>query len=208
MRDRAVPEGGRGLRGDAAEGRDPVRRTGFGARPGRAARAARHLPGGRAGARHLLRRAGDGGAARRRGRGRPSPRVRPRRGAGDGGDALVRGRLAQGRALPRMDEPRRPRHAAAGRLPRGRHLAERADRHDRGRATPVLRHAISPRGRAYAPRRRAHTQLRAQDRRLQGRLDHARLQGRGGREDPRAGRQRPRDLRALRRRRFRPSPRS
>jgi len=36
-RDRAVPEGGRGLQGYAAEGRDPLRRTGLGARPGRAA---------------------------------------------------------------------------------------------------------------------------------------------------------------------------
>ena len=35
------------------------------------------------------------------------------------------------------------------------------------------------------------------------RLDHARLQGGGDREDPRAGRQGPGDLRALRRRRFR-----
>ena len=40
----------------------------------------------------------------------------------------------------------------------------------------------------HAARRRAPAQLRAQDRRLQGRLDHARLQGGGDREDPRPGR--------------------
>ena len=39
------------------------------------------------------------------------------------------------------------------------------------------------------------------------RLDHARLQGRGDREDPRAGRQGPGDLRAVRRRRLARSPR-
>ena len=39
--------------------------------------------------------------------------------------------------------------------------------------------------------------------RLPRRLDHARLQGRGDREDPRAGRQGPGDLRPLRRRRQR-----
>ncbi len=81
------------------------------------------LRGRRAGARHLLRRAGDGAAARRRGRGRAPPRVRPRRGAGDRGYAAVRGRVAEGRALPGLDEPWRPRDPAARGLPRGRHLA-------------------------------------------------------------------------------------
>ena len=66
-----------------AEGRDPLRRAGIGARQGRAARADGDLRGRRAGARHLLRRAGHGAAARRQGRGRPSPRIRPRRGRGD-----------------------------------------------------------------------------------------------------------------------------
>ena len=73
------------FRDAAAQGRDPLGRAGLRARPGCAAGAGRHLPGRRAGARHLLRRAGDGAAARRHGRGRPSPRVRPRRGAGDRG---------------------------------------------------------------------------------------------------------------------------
>ena len=116
---------------------------------------------------------------------------------------LVRGRMAQGRALSGVDEPRRPRHPAARGFPRGRHLGECADRHDRGRAAQVLRHPVPSRGRAHPARRRAHAQLRAQDRGLQGRLDHARLQGGGDRENPRAGRQGPRDLRALRRRRLR-----
>ena len=76
----------------------------------------------RAGARHLLRRAGDGASARRQGRGRPSPRVRPRRGAGHRGHAAVRGRLEEGREISGLDEPRRPRDAAAAGLPRRRHL--------------------------------------------------------------------------------------
>ncbi len=103
------------LQGDAAQGRDPVGRTGLGARPGCAACPAGDLRGRRAGARHLLRRAGDGAAARRQGRGRASPRVRPRRGAGDRGLGAVRRRVAQRRKLSGLDEPRRPRHPAAAR---------------------------------------------------------------------------------------------
>ena len=50
---------------DEAARRDPVGRSGIGHRGGFAARAAGDLRGRRAGARHLLRRAGDGGATRR-----------------------------------------------------------------------------------------------------------------------------------------------
>ena len=88
-------------------------------------------------------------------------------------------------------------------LPCGRHIGECADRHDRRRSAQVLRHPIPPRGRAHPAWRGAPAQLRAQDRRLQGRLDHARLQGGGDREDPRPGRQGQGDLRPVRRRRFR-----
>src|SRR5262249_55592571 len=45
--------------------------SGLGARCGRTACSARDLCGGRAGPRHLLRRAGDGPATRRQGRGGP-----------------------------------------------------------------------------------------------------------------------------------------
>ena len=142
------------------------------------------LRGGRAGARHLLRRAGDGASARRRGRGRPPPRIRPRRGAGDRGHAAVRGRLEEGREISGLDEPWRPGDPAAEGLPRGWLLAERADRHDRRREAQILRHAIPSRGGAHAAGRSAAAQFRAQDRRLPRRLDHARLQGRGDRADP------------------------
>ena len=93
------------------------------------------------------------------------------------------------------------------RLPQGFRVvgtsAERADRHDRRREAEVLRHAVPSRGDAHAAGRAAPAQLRAQDRAVPRRLDHARLQGRGDREDPQAGRQGPGDLRAVRRRRFR-----
>ena len=157
----------------------------------------------RAGPRHLLRRAGDGAPARRQGRGRTPSRVRPRRGAGHRGHAAVRGRVEEGRALSGLDEPRRPRHRAAQGLPRGRHLGECADRHDRRREAQVLRHAIPSRGDAHAAGRGAAAQLRAQDRAVPRRLDDARLQGRGDRAHPQAGRPGPGDLRLVRRRRQR-----
>ena len=92
-------------------------------------------------------------------------------------------------------------------LPRRRHLGERADRHDRRREAEVLRHAVPSRGDAHAAGRAAPAQLRPQDRAVPRRLDHARLQGRGDRENPQAGRQGPGDLRAVRRRRFSAWPR-
>ena len=73
---------------------------------------------------------------------------------------------------------------------------------DRRREAAVLRHAIPSRGDAHAARRGDPAQLRAQDRAVPRRLDHARLQGRGDREDPQAGRQGPGDLRIVRRRRL------
>ena len=62
----------------------PVRRPGLGDRGPVARRQSRRLRRQRAGAGHLLRRADHGAAARRPGRGRPPPRVRPRRGRGQG----------------------------------------------------------------------------------------------------------------------------
>ena len=204
LRDRAVPEGGRGLHGDEAEGRDPLRRAGIGARRGRAARAAGDLRRRRAGARHLLRPA-DHGARSSAARSRAgttassaapmsrSPRTTP----------LFEGVWRKGERYPVwMSHGDRVTKLPAG-LPRGRHLAERAVRHDRGREAQVLRHPVPPRGGAHARRRQAAPQLRAQDRRLHRRLDHARLPRGGDREDPRAGRQGQGDLRPLRRRRFR-----
>ena len=82
-------------------------------------------------------------------------------------------------------------------------LAQCADRRDRRRQAEILRHPIPSRSDAHAAWRGAAAQFRAQDRRLQGRLDHARLQGRGDRENPHAGRQGQGDLRAVGRRRFR-----
>ena len=66
----------------------------------------------------------------------------------------------------------------------------------------ILRHAIPSRGDAHAARRGAAAQFRAQGRGLVRRLDHARLQGRGDRENPPPSRQGPRHLRPVRRRRL------
>ena len=156
----------------------------------------------RAGARHLLRPDDDGGAARRHGGGRAPSRIRPRRRGSEGAEPPVRRRLACRRALSGVDEPRRPHHQDAAGLPGGRRFAERAVRRHPGREAEILRRDVPPRGGAHAARRGAAAQFRAQDFRRQRRLDHARLQGRGDREDPRAGRQGPGDLRAVGRRRF------
>ncbi len=204
MRDRAVPEGRRGVRRHEAAGDHPVRRPRLGARPRRAAAAAGILCRRRAHPRHLLWRAGDGASARRQGRGRPSPRIRPRRGRGRDRQRAARRRVAARREISGVDEPWRPGDRTAQGFPRRRHLAQCADRHDRRRGAAVLCHPVPPRSRAHAPWRGAAAQLRARHRRLRRRLDHARLQGRGDREDPRPGRAAgPGDLRPLRRRRFR-----
>ena len=203
MRDRALQQSRRSLRRDEAARRHPVRRAGIAHRGSLAARAAGDLRGRRAGARHLLRRAGDGGAARRR---------RSRAGI-TASSAAPRSRWC---AMPRCSRASGRRASKypvwmshgdrVTRLPRGlrgdRRLGERAVRRHRRREAQVLRGAVPPRGGAHAARRGAAAQFRAQDRRRDRRLDHARLQGRGDREDPRAGRQGPGDLRAVGRRRF------
>ena len=84
------------------------------------------------------------------GRRRACPRVRPRRAADHRRDAAVRGRVQDRREGSGVDEPWRPRHAAAARLPRRRHLDRRAVRGDRRRFAPALRRAVPPRGGAHA----------------------------------------------------------
>ena len=73
-------------------------------------------------------------AARRQGRGRASPRVRPRRASGRSTNTpLFDGVCEKGERGAGVDEPRRPRHRAAARLPRRRHL----DRMRRSRRSPT-----------------------------------------------------------------------
>ena len=79
LRDPPLPEGRRRLpRRLPPAGRDPLRRPGQRHRAGQPARRARDLHPRRPGPRHLLRPADDDGPARRHGRSRPPPRVRPR----------------------------------------------------------------------------------------------------------------------------------
>ena len=74
-------------------------------------------------ARHLLRPDDHGGPARRRRRGRPSPRIRPRRCRGQGRKPAVRFHLGHGRTASGLDEPWRPHHQDAAGLCRRRRLA-------------------------------------------------------------------------------------
>ncbi len=202
MRDRPLHQGWRSLHCGEAEGRDPLGRPRIGDQRCLAANPAGDLRGRRARLRHLLRPADHGGPARRRGRGRAPCRVWPRRDRNPGRLSPVQGRLACGRALPGLDEPRRPGHEAARRLHHRGDLQECALRCGGGRIAELLRGAVPPGGGAHAPRRPPHPQLRARHRRLHRRLDHGRLPRGGDRQDPRAGRHRARDLRPLGRRRF------
>ena len=171
-----------------AQGRDPLGRALLGDGGGLAARAAGDFRGGNSGPRHLLRRAASGRAARGQGRGRPPPRIRPRRPRGRDAEPALRRGLGGRRAPSGLDEPWRPRDAAPGRLRDHRQVGERALRGDRRRAAPLLRRAVPSRGRAYAGRREAHRELPAQDRRAQVRLDHGGLPLGGRAGDPEAGR--------------------
>ena len=203
LRDRALQQGRRGAGAAQAQGRDPVGRPGQRHRVRHAARARLGVQGRPAGARHLLRRADHGGADGRRRRRRPPPRVRPRRVRGDGRHRAVRRRVEEGRARHRVDEPRRPRHAAAGRLQGGRHIEGRAVRGHRRREAQALRRAVPSRGGAHAEGRPADRQLRAPHRRPAGRLEHGAFPLERDRQDPRPGRQGPRHLRPVGRRRQR-----
>ena len=184
------------------QGHRALGRPGLGDRGPGARGRPRHLRRQRARPGHLLRRADHGPAARRHGRGGPPPRVRPRRACGQAALGPVRRRVAAGRQEAGLDEPRRSRDQAAAGLQRHRHLGERALRRHLRRGAQVLRRAVPSRGDAHARRRQAFAQLRAQDRGLQGRLDDGRLQGPRHRPGPRPGRQRPRDLRPVGRRRL------
>ena len=108
FRDRAVQPGRGGDGAVEAEGADPVGRARVGARQGFAAAADGGLRGRPADPRHLLRRAGDRAPARRQGRGRAQPRIRPRLRRGDEAGGALRRHLERRRAPPGVDEPWRP----------------------------------------------------------------------------------------------------
>ena len=178
--DRAVPVRGRGASARTqAEGRDPVRRAGIGRGRGVAARPAGDLraPACRCSASATAsRRWPRSSAARSRAgtmRSSAAPRSRssPTARSSDGIWHV-------GRALPGLDEPRRPGHQAARRLRDHRGVRERALRARRRRGAPALRRPVPPGGRAHAARRAPPAQLRARHRRRRGRLVDGRLPGR------------------------------
>ena len=115
----------------------------------------------------------------------------------------VRRGVAARRALSGVDEPRRPRDPAARRFPRLCGVGECALRRRRRRNAPLLHDDVSSRGGPHPRRRETHRQFPVQDRRPQRRLDDGEVPRRGDRPYPRAGRQGPRDLRPVGRRRFR-----
>ena len=121
-------------------------------------------------------------AARRHGRGRASPRIRPRRGRGE----ERRATCSTACGAPGEHYPVWMSHGdRITKMPPGFQVAgvspQRALRRHPGREAKILRPDVPPRGDAHAERRGAAAQLRAQDFRRPGRLDHARLQGRGDR---------------------------
>ena len=183
FRDRAL-QPRRGRAGAAqAQGGDPLGRPGQRHRVRHPARARLGVQGGPAGARHLLRRADHGGAdGRRRGR-RAPPRVRPRRVRGHGRHGAVQGRVGEGQQGHRVDEPRRPCHAAAPRLQGGGRVEGRAVRGHRRREAQALRRAVPPRGGAHPAREPADRQLRAPHRRPARRLEHGAFQVERDRQD-------------------------
>ena len=117
-----------------ASGDHPLGRPGVHHRGGSATRAGRGVRARPADPRHLLRRADDLRAARRQGRDRPSPRVRPRLHRRGGPLPAVRGAARARRPHPGLDEPRRQGGRAAAGLSRGRDLA-RARRSPRSPTT-------------------------------------------------------------------------
>ena len=69
-----------------------------------------------------------------------------------GDTRAVQGRVEEGRARHRVDEPRRPRHAAAARLQGGGRVEGRAVRGHRRREAQALRRAVPPGGGAHPAR--------------------------------------------------------
>ena len=180
------------------QGIRPLRRPGQRLRRERAAGAVLHLREGAARARHLLRDAAAGAPARRpRVAGREA-RVRPHRDPPVGAIGAVR-RPAAGDS--RLDEPRRPDHADAVRLPLPRLLRQLARRGD-GQRPRHARPPVPPGGRAHAAGQADHPQLPLPHLRLSRRLDAVELRRGEHRAHPRAGGRRPRHLRPLRRRRL------
>ena len=179
LRDRAVPEGGRGLRGDEAEG---VILSG-----GPASTLEKGAPrapqvvfrGGGAGPRHLLRPEAmaaqlggkvEGGHHREFGRAEV---------LGDRGMRACSRACGRTARATRLDEPRRPGHRHCRRA-----FVVVGDSTNAPFAASQMKRASSMRPKfhpevVHTPDGAAlHPQFRAQDRRLQGRLDHGRLQAR------------------------------
>ena len=126
------------------QGHHPLGRPRVGHRQGAAARAAGGVRARRARARHLLRHADHGAAARRQGAAQQSPRVRLRRSHQHRAQQAARRPVrSQRRAGPRrarrVDEPRRSRRVAAARIHRGRAERQRAARRHGRRIAPLLR---------------------------------------------------------------------
>ena len=125
------------------------------------ARAATRLRIGRAGARHLLWRAGDVRAAGRPRRRWPRARIRPRRRSRlPSQSPLFDGIWQLGATRAGLDEPWRRDHRHPAGIPCGRRQREFAVRRHRRRDAPFLRRAVPSRSRAHPARRRAVAQFR------------------------------------------------
>ncbi len=197
LRDRAGRDAGRRDAGPAAPGHHPVRRARVGLRAGGAARPGRAVAGRGPGSRDLLRLPADGVRPRRHRaphRLRRVRRDRARRAAGGRRPARRPARPPAG-----VDVARRHLRHRAPRL-RG-HGADRrhAGRRGRGPGQAALRRPVPSRGAAHRARDGAAAPLPGR-RGLPADLDHARRDRGADRADRRAGRRRPRDLRAVRRR--------
>ncbi len=128
-------------------------------------------------------------------------RVRPRARAPRHRD-LVAHAEGHARRNEGVGEPRRlRRHRAAG-IRRRRHQQQRAGRRDGSAGARLLRAAVSSGGGAHRSRQGAAAQLRVRRLRLHRRLDHRVVHRRGHRAHQGAGRQRPRRVRPVGRRRF------
>ncbi len=146
-------------------------------------------------ARHLLRHADDGAAARRPRRGLDGAGVRLCRSDRDRREPAARSsggpprqpRPAGSRCL---DESRRSRRRPAGRLHCHRLHGLDSIRRDGGRASAVLRRAVPPRGDSYHSGCTAPRALRARDRRLRCALEHRQHHRGRDRAGPRPGRKR------------------
>ena len=148
--DRALRQGRGCAKAGSPQGHHPLRRAGIGARDRHAAAVGSNRQFRRAHPRHLLWRAGDGGCPWRPGGRRAHPRVRPCRARDHRRHAAVPRCVAAGNAGAGMDEPWRPRHQAAGGLPRRGGVERRAVRGHRRRCPQALWRAVPSGGRAHA----------------------------------------------------------